>query len=343
MIRFETKHYSINDFREWDSRGELVLTPKFQRRSVWSDKARSYLLDTVLRGFPISKVFMRHDVDPKTKKSIREIIDGQQRISAILNFINDGFKVSKIHNKNFGGNFFSELPLDMQRDILRYEISVDVLLGAADFEVLDMFARLNTYTVQLNKQELRNAKWFGLFKKTAFSLGYEYVDFWQKNKVLTAHQIARMGEAELASELVIFLLDGIKDRKKIDDYYKNYDSELKNRKKIMLSFRHTMDVMSELTDGYLKQSNFSSTHLFYTLFCVLTEVLNLKKLQPKDYPKIMSVMQKIDGILNSDPDDISSSDYKFYDAFSSHVTDLKARRTRHNYMKKMIIGALSKK
>lgn len=233
MIRFDPKHYSINDFREWDERKELQLAPKFQRRSVWSDKARSFLMDTIIRGYPISKIFMRHDVNPVTKKSIREIVDGQQRIRTILNYLQDGFKISKIHNEEYGGKYYSQLPTKIQREILQYDISVDVLLGAEDVHVLDIFARLNTYTVKLNKQELRNAKYFGLFKQTVYALGYEYVGFLINNNILTQRQVARMEEAELTSELVILVIDGLQDRKKIDEYYFNYDEVFKKRKYVI--------------------------------------------------------------------------------------------------------------
>ena len=149
MVRYDSKQYCINDFREWEQREELLLAPKFQRRSVWSDKARSYLIDTIIKGFPISKIFMRHDVDPKTKKSVREIVDGQQRLKTILNYLSDGFKLSKTHNRKYGGKYFSQLPDNIQKDMLQYQISVDVLLGAEDPVILDVFARLNTYTVNM--------------------------------------------------------------------------------------------------------------------------------------------------------------------------------------------------
>lgn len=48
--RFNTRNYSVRDFEEWHGRGELVLAPKFQRREVWVDKARSYLIDTIVPG-----------------------------------------------------------------------------------------------------------------------------------------------------------------------------------------------------------------------------------------------------------------------------------------------------
>ena len=82
---FDFRPYSINDFREWNERGELKLSPKFQRRRVWSDKAKSYLVDTILRGLPIPPVFIRQQIDQKTRKTIREIIL-QSTIKIIVKF-----------------------------------------------------------------------------------------------------------------------------------------------------------------------------------------------------------------------------------------------------------------
>lgn len=114
MKNFDSRTYSVNDFREWDNRKELELQPKFQRRSVWSDKARSYLMDSILRGKPIPKIFIRQDIHPKTKKTIREVVDGQQRLRTIFAFLQDGFSISKAHSASFGGKFYSELPEDVQ-------------------------------------------------------------------------------------------------------------------------------------------------------------------------------------------------------------------------------------
>lgn len=342
MIHFDSKHYFINDFREWNERKELQLAPKFQRRAVWSDKARSFLMDTIIRGYPISKIFMRHDVDPMTKKSIREIVDGQQRIRTILNYLQDGFKVSKIHNEKYGGKYYSQLPTNIQRDILQYDISVDVLLGAEDTDVLDIFARLNTYTVKLNKQELRNARYFGLFKQTVYTLGYEYVGFLINNNILTQKEVARMEEAELTSELVILIIDGLQDRKKINGYYLNYDEVFKKRKYVMEIFRRVLDTIAEVAQDFLSESNFAKKPLFYSLFGVIHELSQKHTLHKEDYPKILTALQSLDNILDSDPDELSPVNFKFYDASTKHVTDLSRRKLRHDFIKKYILTSLDK-
>src|ERR1700691_2365755 len=152
---FHTRNYSIRDFEEWDKRGELILQPKFQRRDVWSDKARSYLMDTIIRGKPIPKVYMRQDINPDNHRVRREIVDGQQRLRTVLTFMKDAFKISKSHHPDFGGKTYSQLDAGTQRDILKYEFVVDLLEDMLDNEVIDLIARINTYTEKLRPQELR--------------------------------------------------------------------------------------------------------------------------------------------------------------------------------------------
>jgi uncharacterized protein with ParB-like and HNH nuclease domain len=95
MEKHSTRTLSINDFREWYEASVLVLAPKFQRRSVWPDKARSYLIDTVLRDLPMPKLFMRQEIDD-SGRTIREIVDGQQRIRTVLAYIENGFPVMHV-------------------------------------------------------------------------------------------------------------------------------------------------------------------------------------------------------------------------------------------------------
>ncbi len=80
---------------------------------------------------------------------------------------------------------FSQLPEDVQAQVLVYEISVDLLINLHDSEVLNIFSRLNSYAVLLNEQEKLNADHFGPFKVLADKIGHKYYEYWTKQGILT--------------------------------------------------------------------------------------------------------------------------------------------------------------
>lgn len=346
MKNFDSRTYSVNDFREWHSRKELELQPKFQRRSVWSDKARSYLMDSIVRGKPIPKIFIRQNIDPKTKKTLREVVDGQQRLRTIIGFLQDGFKITKAHSADFGGRYYSELPDEVQTAILKYELSVDLLLDAPDKEVLDIFARLNSYAVKLNPQELRNANYFGEFKTLAYSLALEYVSFWTQNHIFSDAQVLRMDEVELTSDVLVALLDGIKSRRAIDAYYKNHDDELKEKAKLAQGFRTTMDVIGSLSGGALANTPFSSPVLFYSLFCATYHHLHglpnfkpaRKPFKEPQHPKIWSALESVDAIIKREKPE--GAEAAFVESLKRHTTDEPVRQTRTEFLVKLMAKAL---
>ena len=132
MKNFDSRTYSVNDFLEWHDKKQLQLSPKFQRKAVWTDDAKSYLMDTIIRGKPIPKIFIRQSINVENRQSMREVVDGQQRLRTILSFLNDGFVINKKHNEKYGGYYFSQLnniDPDIQSTILNYEISVDLLVN----------------------------------------------------------------------------------------------------------------------------------------------------------------------------------------------------------------------
>jgi len=346
MKNFDSRTYSVNDFRDWNDRKELELQPKFQRRSVWSDKARSYLIDSLIKGKPIPKIFIRQDIDPKTKKTVREVVDGQQRLRTIFSFLQDGFKITKAHSAEFGGKYYSELPDEIQTSILKYELSVDLLLDAPDKEVLDIFARLNSYAIKLNPQELRNATYFGEFKTLAYSLGFEYISFWTENKIFTDAQILRMGEAELASDLLVALIDGINSRKALDSYYRKNDDELKEKTKLAQQFRKTMDAIGAMSAGTIAESPFKSPVLFYSIFCAIHHHLHglphltaaRKPFKEAQFPKVWNALEMVDAIIKKDKPE--ESEAKFVESLRRHTTDESARLARTEFLVKLIAKKL---
>lgn len=291
MKNFDSRTYSINDFLEWDKNNQLQLSPKFQRRSVWNDNARSYLIDTIIRGLPIPKIFIRQQLDAKTRTSIREVVDGQQRLRTILLFLNDGFKLNKKHNPEYGGLYFSQLgQLDneIQANILNYEIAVDLLVNMPDSEVLDVFSRLNSYAVILNEQEKINSNHFGPFKILADRIAHNYNKFWVDNKILREQDIFRMGDVNLTADIIIAMCEGIKSKKQIKTYYDQYEKDFPfNPLKIEEEFDRVILKINDVFKEGLLTSEFKRIHLFYTLFTSIYHIeYGLKNLDDKVTAKI---------------------------------------------------------
>jgi len=265
---FRTSYTSL-DFIGFKEQGALDITPKFQRRGVWKTSARSFLIETLVLGLPVPPIYLRVRQNDAKTKTIREVVDGQQRISAILDFVNGNYKLSNIVGEAYRNKAFADLA-EMDKEAIRgYPFSCEILQGVSDADVLKIFARVNLNSIRLNSQELRNGTYFGFFKQTCYSLALEHIEFWRKNKVATETGIARMKEVELTSELLIAMMAGMQDKKKsIDSFYKKYDESFSGRQGLERRFRQTIDHIYEAIPS-LAGTEFHRPPLFYTLFLVI--------------------------------------------------------------------------
>lgn len=277
MKKTTSKIVQISDIVQWDKKGELELSPKYQRNSVWNDKAKAYLIDTIIRGLPIPPIFLRQKVDINTKSTSREIIDGQQRIRAILEYvIDEKFAIKSAHNKQYGGMKYSDLDEDAKEDLLEYEILAEVVTEKDESVIYDMFARLNSNNYVLNKQELRNSKFWGYFKVLVYNLVSEYRDFLLEYKLLSDNDCTRMRDAELITSMVNLLISGIvqENPTSIDRLYEQYDSSFDQAEDIESKIEKIMDVIGKIykyLNGNL--ACLSNKNYFFTLYAVIAHQL----------------------------------------------------------------------
>lgn len=357
MKNYDSRTYSINDFLEWHNNKQLELNPKFQRRSVWTDTARSFLMDTIIRGLPIPKVFIRQKINVTTRSSIREVVDGQQRLRTIISFLNDGFKISKKHNPQYGGYYFSQLSEvddDIQAAILNYEISVDMLVNMPDPEVLDVFSRLNSYAVVLNDQEKLNANHFGPFKLLADSLSKEFYDFWINNGILTEQKCLRMEDVSLTADLLIAMCEGIKEKKKIKSYYDSFEENFDfDVEELSERFRDTISLINTIFDTGLKQTEFRRVHILYTLFTSLYHIqyglpgieATCYRINPKDVGQIARIahsLERVGYIYQTDDDsrkNLTNDELRFLEDSRRATTDASKRLSRTKFVVTLIVSS----
>jgi hypothetical protein len=342
MKNFDSRIYSIADFMEWDRNHQLELNPRFQRRSVWSENAKSYLMDSIVRGRPIPKIFIRQKLSPTTQIALKEVVDGQQRLRAILSYLKDGFVIMKKHNADYGGLYFSQLDEDTQSNILNYEISVDLLINVSDVEVLDIFGRLNSYAYNLNEQERINSNHFGPFKTLADRIGHKYYGFWVQNGILTDAQVLRMGDVTLVADMLIATIEGIKSKKQIKSFYDQYEGSFPHDNEALeQSFDLTMKIISDLLGESFRTGEFQRIHIFYTLF---TSVFHLQyglkgmdlprePLTPARYPRVRTALEGVEAIFQAeDVRELQRDEAQFLQDSRRATTDAKVRARRTEFM-----------
>lgn len=341
VLDFSQREYSIRELFDSYKRGETVLSPKFQRRPVWEYKAKSYLIDSIISGFPIPRIFIRELTNMDMSAS-REIIDGQQRLKTIFDFINDGFKISKVHNNAYGGMCYSDLPDDIKRDFLKYPVSAIMLIDLDDNAVFDIFARLNTYSVKLNNQELLNSQFFGLYKQLVYRLAQEYRTFWIDSGILSEKSVSRMEDAKLVSELISVIVTGsirsnsFEQCKKL---YAKYDDSFSEAPTIEHRFKTTLDLFCKIYPNDFSSTAFVKIPLFYSTFLSLYHlnfpILTLgnrhKQYSEIDIPKLRTALDEINRLAFTSIDELNGEDESFVITLKKNTTtpDVRIRRCKY--------------
>ena len=201
--------------------GQIKLAPEFQRNAVWPRSAKAYLIDTILCDRPMPLFFFQRARSAQTGKPFYTVVDGQQRLRAIFEFLDNRFALSESKDPRFKGRKFLQLTSGLKEQILNYDINVEELTGYDDDDIRNIFVRMNRFVVKLSPQELRHAREEGTFYKFVEDLGKK--PFWREQAVFTETQLNRMKAVEFSAELAILLIEGPQDKKaSVDLYYQEY-------------------------------------------------------------------------------------------------------------------------
>jgi len=254
-------------------RKEIVINRDYQREAgVWPESARSYFIDTILEGYPFPKIYLYQVYSEKSKRPIKELIDGQQRVTTIVDFLDDKLRLSST-SKNFAGMKYSDLSIEKQQAFQSYLIETSLVLAATRPELLEMFRRMNAYTAPLSAAEKRHSTYQGQFKWFIIEQADEFGYVFEKYNILTSKQLARMGDAEFIADLVAVLEYGIvsKSPKNIEDLYKKYDVNFAGQADyhhILEDFFNFLNAeLDELADTFLMKSYV--VHSLFTAYALI--------------------------------------------------------------------------
>jgi hypothetical protein len=178
-IIYQTNNFFLPQIRDLIEKGEVLnLRPEYQRRLRWSTPQKSRLVESLLLNIPIPPVFFY-----ESNSARYEVIDGQQRLNAVQEFIDGGFALTGLQVlKPLNGLRYLRCPPRIKRALDRSTLSAIVLLLESEpvsnrignLSLTDIrrfiFDRLNTGGTRLNAQEIRNAIYPGYFNKALVEL-----------------------------------------------------------------------------------------------------------------------------------------------------------------------------
>lgn len=150
----EVINMSVSAVMSWLEHGTINLNPEYQRDSVWKKEQKVYLIDTIIKGYDIPKLYIL-----KLKDDTYDVVDGQQRIRTLNEFIDEEFALSASgYEGEYAGKKFSELPPKVRGSINEFELHIVELTGDrwTDDVIRDIFLRLQKGT-PLNPAEKRRA------------------------------------------------------------------------------------------------------------------------------------------------------------------------------------------
>lgn len=162
-VRIGKDQYSTTHLKTLvEKRKTLVIDPDFQRDHVWSVRQSSELVESILMGIPIPVIYLF-----EMKDGTRQMVDGRQRTTAILDYLNDKFELRDLKIlKTLNGSKFSDLDPKLQGNFEDYQLNFYIIQPPTLERVkYDIFDRVNRGGTKLNAQEMRNALYRGTATK----------------------------------------------------------------------------------------------------------------------------------------------------------------------------------
>jgi uncharacterized protein DUF262 len=314
----------------------LILHPKYQRNPIWSIGQKCFLIDSLISGCPIPQVYIniKTEGSGRSKKTKYEVVDGQQRLRSILEFISDewtlvataarAYPVSEEYKPHIGKTY-SELPERLQSAIWDYPIAVQEIRGWDDTEVRAMFRRLNYVNERLNRQELRHSQYFGEFNEAVENLARE--TFWDEVQLFTRRDSERMKDVEFVSELFIIVIEGIQDQQAtLDRFYADYDVVFPRKSRYISTFHQVVESLKTIED-VIRTTRLKKKGDFYALFAAAAD-MNKNQNSPVSLAKAKKPLTELSKDLEADPTTLTGIPQQYYTTVIEGQNKLQKRKVR---------------
>jgi hypothetical protein len=333
MERVDYESMVIQELLNAHDREELNVSPWYQRRAVWSNAHKSYLINTIFETMPVPTIYVRHTIDIERELTVKEVVDGQQRCRSIIEYKEDEFAAR--HPEHSRRVYYRNLSPSQRKQFLMAKLPVAYLIGADDSDVIEIFGRLNAVSKTLNAQEKRAAKWSGEFHQFCLREAVERLPLWRGLNIFGAADISRMREVQFTAELAMALIDGMSDfsAARVDAAYRRWDEDFPDRDAVSKHLNRVYKMIATLRPETIKDTIFSRSPVFYSLILVLD---SLKKLPTKS--TLEEALDEIDTRFH-DPrpaPERPEKDLAFVAACTASTQRIASREARFDYIKSFV-------
>jgi hypothetical protein len=167
-IIWQAKDFSIREFQTMQQEGSLNLQPEYQRKFVMETKLSSRLVESILMDVPIPVIYLAEESDGSYS-----VIDGQQRLTSFISFVNGSFPNNKTFTltgmkvlSELNKSAFGQLSKENQNKIRTTTIHTIIIKKESNEDIkFEIFERLNTGSIKLNEDEIRNTIYRGPYIK----------------------------------------------------------------------------------------------------------------------------------------------------------------------------------
>jgi len=297
MRRFSTEQ-AVSWFYKRYREGSLHLRPPFQRRPVWTRRQQSNLIESILLDLPIPEIFLQQSDAPSGDTQF-VVVDGQQRIRAILEFIGEdgenGYELQYLDEASeYLHRSFANLTDEEKVRFFGYSMAVRTLQDATDADLKNLFQRINRYLTKLTSQELRNATYSGPFVDLVEELADD--EFWSAQQIIGPQSIRRMADLEFVSDLIVGMSYGPQggDPRTLDKYWAMYDlyeTEIPDQAAVKRKFRRTRDSIERIV-GDLRSTRWHNKSDFYSLFVALAALADGRVLGDSEIKALQHLVKR---------------------------------------------------
>jgi hypothetical protein len=321
QIKPSVTNPTVADVYQLIDEEKLTLRPDFQRKFVWTHEHQEAFIDTILKGLPFPEIYVcEGDVDVQKLRTTRLVIDGQQRLTTIRNYIE-----GKHEQPPTKIPAYQALSKAQKENFINYQIVMRDLGKVDEDTTREIFRRINLTKFKLDDVEIHNAVYDGHFIQAAKTIlnnvGLEQYGVFRES------EFTRMADLHFIMLVMATIENGgyfAQDRE-VEPKVSSLNDEYPNKDNIIALLLNTFAIIKDLDlpfdSMWFRKSNF---------FTLVVEVSSQINALPADFK---SKLLRLEDEVMSHKNDTNSEFFKYYQYMYQATHGRSARVVRAEFFK----------